>query len=126
MAFYCEQFKTLRSAGEMLVSVYGLTERFPPEEKYVMVPLLRDTALSVFEDISFGLAGIHPNHRMQFLLRTRRHLEELHARFALCHSLGLLNDGTYSEFMNRYSLFRSELSELLKDLRDHNSEPPAR
>ena len=126
MPFYCEQYKTLRSAGELVVDVYDLTERFPPEEKFVMVPLLRDTALSVFENISLGLAGFHPNQRMQLLLRTRRHLEELHARFALCHKLGLINDGTYSDFMGRYGQFRYELSELLKDMRSRTPKPPAK
>ena len=39
----------VRTAAELADAIFRLTANFPPEEQYVMVPMLRDTSLTILE-----------------------------------------------------------------------------
>jgi len=106
----------IRSAAELARLINRLTENFPPEEQYVMVPMLRDTALTVLEYAALGMARYDIPDRCMLLSRALVSLNELSSHFILCKTIGVMSPSTYQEILDSADLLRSQLMAALKSV----------
>lgn len=108
--------QVLRLAGDFAATVFMWTARLPEDERYMMVPMLRDAALSMLENASLGLARYSPTDRYRLLSRAQTSLEELHSRLSLCKVIGLLLPKDEAAFQDKYSALRNHLHAIADSL----------
>jgi four helix bundle protein len=99
----------VRSAAELADAIFRLTENFPPEEQYVMVPTLRDTSLTILEYASLGMARYDSPYRYILLSRALVSLNELSSHFVLCKRIGLMSRDSYKELTDTAMTLRDQL-----------------
>lgn len=75
-------------ADRLTISVYELTRRFPPEERFVLVPQLRRAAISIGANIVEGCARESKNEYVRFLCIAYASARELQYEFTIATRLG--------------------------------------
>jgi hypothetical protein len=80
----------LAMAAQISTEIRRLTLHMPPDEDFMMVPILRDEAFGLIENLAMGSAGYHPVDRFRFYVRARKNLDQLNAKLVVCRATGLL------------------------------------
>jgi four helix bundle protein len=110
------EFQLLTLATDLASEVFRRTASFPQEEQYVMVPMLRDDALSVIENTALGMAGYHPIDRFRLLIRSRQALEDLHGRLVMCRTINLLSPADLYSLETKYDALHKQLVSIIEAL----------
>ncbi len=104
-------------ASEFATELFRRTASFPNEERYVMIPMLRDDALSVIEHTALGMAGYHPIDRFRLLMHARQALEELNGRLSVCRTIELLDSVDFHALHLKYEALHKQLVSIIEALR---------
>ena len=113
--------EVVRTAGELAVDVNILTAKFPPEDQHVMVPILRDHALTVIEQIALGTAQYRSDYRLNLLRGAITSLKGLSSRLALCRSIGLVPTDKHALLDHKISTLSKLLAEAIESIRQSDS-----
>jgi len=77
---------------KMVKEIYGLTSRFPDEEKFGLISQMRRAAVSVPSNIAEGWGRSTTGSYIQFLRISRGSLYELETQLELSKDLGYVNE----------------------------------
>ena len=111
-----ESLILIAKASRFTAAVNRRIAAFPATDQLVMVPVIRDTTLSLVEYVSFAMADYHPSDRKNMILHSIKSLEQVHARLALCHKLRLLDEREYKDLEIMCESLGFELNKFAKDL----------
>ncbi|OHA08500.1 MAG: hypothetical protein A3B37_00145 [Candidatus Sungbacteria bacterium RIFCSPLOWO2_01_FULL_59_16] len=71
------ELKVWQIANEIRKDVYRVTNKFPPTERYTLIPQLRRAAHSIAANIAEGYGRFHYRENIQFCRQARGSLEEV-------------------------------------------------
>ncbi len=115
----------VRSAAELADIIHRVTDTFPEEEQYVMVPVLRDAALSVLEYASLGMARYDTPYRYVLLSKALMSLNELSSHFILCKNIGVMSRQRYKELVDTGATLRDQIMNVMKDIGHVDPDEPS-
>ena len=98
---------------ELTKSIYEVTKKFPPEEKYGFISQMRRAAVSIPSNIAEGAARQTNKDTLQFFIVARSSLSELDTQIELSRSLGMIDLQNISVRSNAVSV-KSILSKFTK------------
>ncbi len=104
----------VRSAADLANTIFRLTDKFPKEEKYILVPVLRDKSLAIIENVALGMARFNPSYRLIFLTRALKVLNELESQFVICKTLSVVTPADYNELKESAESLRNMLHHAVK------------
>ncbi|MCX6227177.1 MAG: four helix bundle protein [Bacteroidia bacterium] len=73
---------------DFVTNIYGITVKFPAEERFGLAQQMRRAAVSIPSNIAEGAARKSPNEFVQFLHIALGSLAELETQMILCERLG--------------------------------------
>ena len=73
---------------DLVTNIYGITVKFPAEERFGLVQQMRRAAVSIPSNIAEGAARKSPNEFVQFLHIALGSLAELETQLIICERLG--------------------------------------
>ena len=106
----------VRSATELAVDIIRLTNKFPPEERFVLTKNLRDLALTVLEFTALGMARFDIPHRYNFLAQAMKSLVELNSQCMLCRTMRYITIEDHAEIVKSMKLLRKQLLSIARNV----------
>ena len=103
-------------AVDFASEVFRRISSFPEEERYVTIPMLRDDALALIENIALGMAGYHPIDRFRLLVRARKASEDLYGRLVMCRTIDLLTPADMLVLETKYQAIHKQLLNIIEAL----------
>ena len=92
-----QQLIAWQEAHKLCLSVYGITKKFPVDERYRLVNQMCKSAYSVPMNIAEGNAKRSFKEKARFFEIALGSLEELHYQYFLCRDLGYLSQKDFSD-----------------------------
>ncbi len=92
------------AAMQLATGIYGLTARFPGEERYGLIAQMRRAAVSIPSNIAEGAARQGVAEFRNFLSIAQGSLSELDTQLELAHTLGFASQedlSSWSDLMTR-------------------------
>src|SRR3989344_1952684 len=90
-----QDLKVWQRAHELVLEVYGLTKKFPSEERYALANQVRRAVISVASNIVEGFNRISIRDSLHFYAIARASLEEAKYQLLVALDLGYLADSSY-------------------------------
>jgi hypothetical protein len=118
-----ETLKILTAASKLVIELRRLTNVLPPEEDFMLVPVMRDEVLGILENIALGSAGFNPVDRYRFLMAAKHYIDSLHSRIVLCRATGLFTKSDCSLLESRQEILKGYLIENIHRLKDDILDP---
>ena len=112
--FSFEKLEVWQLARKLLISVYRLTEHFPPEEKYSMVSQMRRASLSVCSNLAEGSSRQTARDQSRFTTIAFSSMLELLNQLILSTDLGYLTTVELTQFRKDISVLTVKLINLKK------------
>jgi four helix bundle protein len=116
--FSFEKLEVWQLARKLLISVYRLTEHFPPEEKYSMVSQMRRASLSVCSNLAEGSSRQTARDQSRFTTIAFSSMLELLNQLILSTDLGYLTTVELTQFRKDISVLTVKLINLKKSQED--------
>ena len=90
-----QDLKVWQRAHELVLEVYGLTKKFPSEERYALANQVRRAVISVASNVVEGFNRISIRDSLHFYAIARASLEEAKYQLLVARDLGYLADSSY-------------------------------
>ena len=84
-------------AMQLVVAIYKLTDKFPPEEKFGIILQLRRAAVSAHSNLSEGLSRTSKIEKRRFLEISRSSVVEIDTQLEISLVLGYCNKSDLEE-----------------------------
>ena len=97
---------------ELALTLYRLTEDFPPHEKFGLVAQIRRAGISICSNIAEGAARSHPKEFIQFLYHAQGSAAEIETQLEISLMLGYLQ--TIDIEKEKLKRIRQMISALIK------------
>ena len=85
-----KKLEVWKKAIEFVTKIYKITESFPDNEKYVLVPQIRRSAISIPSNIAEGAGRASKKEFVQFLSIAQGSTSELETQLIISNNLGFL------------------------------------
>ncbi len=108
-----------KKTQELLSMTYQFTRLLPKDERYVLVPQMRRSALSVLSNIAEGAARGSTKDYCRFLYISLGSISELEAQYEACIKLELAHKD--DDLADKIDHVKSLLIRLIKVLRQKSS-----
>jgi four helix bundle protein len=96
-----EDLEVWKKAHKLVLEIYRITKKFPPEERYCLVTQMRRSAVSIPANIAEGFKKRTLKDKSNFYNISQGSLEELRYYIILTLDLGYLQDNkTFENFFN--------------------------
>jgi len=115
--------RTVRSASELAIAINRLTNRFPEEERYVLVQTLREIGLTVLENTAIGMARLDHGYRYIALANAVSSLKDLKSKFTLCKQIAVLSESDISDLKLKCDVLQHQLQVAIKNTEHIPVEP---
>lgn len=92
-----KDLKVWQKSLELAVLVYGVTQKFPQEERYGIVSQMRRSVVSISSNIAEGSKRGTPKDFKQFLRIALGSGAELETQFEISSRLGFLGQNEYND-----------------------------
>lgn len=92
MAQHYKDLVAWQKAMDLVVAVYGATEKFPSRERFSLTDQIRRAAVSIPSNIAEGQAHFNKREFLHFLRHARGSLAELETQTLLAKRLQYLPD----------------------------------
>jgi four helix bundle protein len=116
--FSFEKLEVWQLARKLLVSVYRLTDHFPPEEKYSLISQMRRASLSVCSNLAEGSSRQTARDQSRFTTIAFSSMLELLNQLILSTDLGYLTTVELTQFRKDISVLTVKLINLKKSQED--------
>lgn len=111
-----------KNAIELVEAIYSLTKSYPKEELFGLVSQMRLAAVSIPSNIAEGAGRNHDKEFQQFLYIALGSVAELDTQLLLSERLEYVTRYEFEELNNLITLIRSQISGLVKYLKNRNCE----
>lgn len=111
-----------KNAIELVVAIYSLTKSYPKAELFGSMSQMRRAAVSIPSDIAEGAGRNHDKEFQQFLYIALGSVAELDTQLLLSERLEYVTRSEFEELNNLITLIRSQISGLVKYLKNKNCE----
>jgi len=111
-----------KNAIELVVAIYSLTKSYPKEELFGLMSQMRRAAVSIPSNIAEGAGRNHDKEFQQFLYIALGSVAELDTQLLLSERLEYVTRSEFEELNNLITLIRSQISGLVKYLKNKNCE----
>ena len=101
---------------ELAKYIYGITQRFPSEEKFGLTSQMRRAAVSIPSNIAEGQARHTTKEFVQFISHAEGSLAELDTQLRLGLELGFCSNGETAHIVARMEEIRRMLNSLRRKL----------
>ena len=115
-----EELPLFKEAHPLVLSIYKLTNRFPPDEKFGLTSQLRRSASSIAANIIEGNSRGHEKTFLEFLYYAKGSLDETRYHLLLARDLDYISLEEYNDVLARTNLVGRQLNGLIKYLKDKN------
>ena len=109
-----EKLEVWKEARKLVVKIYKLTARYPPEEKYGLVSQMRKAVVSVSNQISEGCSRSSPKDQARYSEISFGSLLELLNETILSFDLTYITDSEYNDLRLDYDSIGNKLDGLRK------------
>ena len=106
-----------KKAHALVLKIYKLTDKFPPNEKYGLTDQLRRASYSVPANLVEGQSRNTTREYLSFLYNARGSVEEVRYFLLLSKDLGYIEDEVYKEFEREYELVSKMLNGIITSLK---------
>lgn len=109
-----KQMSVWQKAFRLLIRIYTITKKFPPEEKFGMTSDMKRAANSVVHNIAEGFGRFEKRDKTRFYKISRGSCYELISQTLASHALHYITDDSEkSELENGYKEIINELDALI-------------
>ena len=109
-----ENLVVFQRGVELTVAVYGITARFPDNEKYGLAAQLRRASVSVVSQIAEGQGRLSFGEWRQLLSQARGSLYEVEAQLTVAKHLQYIDSATFDRLRTRCKQVGSPLAGLIR------------
>jgi four helix bundle protein len=106
-----------RTAMDLTVRIYQLSQRFPKEETYGLTSQLRRAAVSVASNIAEGKGRASDKELIQFLCHSRGSVYEIETQLAIAARLKYVEDEEYELLRHECARVGQMLNGLIRSVR---------
>ena len=117
MSSHWKDLEVWKQSHQLVLSIYGIIQSFPPDEKYALADQVKRAAYSVPANIVEGHSRSSKKEFIKYLYISRASLEELRYFLLLSHDLGFLNADSYLEFEKKCVHISKMINGLIKSLK---------
>jgi four helix bundle protein len=117
MGVHWKDLKVWQESHQLVLEIYRATASFPKTEVYGFVDQLKRASYSVPANIVEGQSRNTTKDYLHFLFNARGSLEETRYFLLLSKDLDYLNEETYINLENRYSLISRMLNKMISSLK---------
>ena len=117
MGVHWRDLKVWQESHQLVLEIYRVTASFPKTETYGLVDQLKRASYSVPANIVEGQSRNTTKDYLHFLFNARGSLEETRYFLLLSKDLDYLNEETYINLENRYSLISRMLNKMISSLK---------
>jgi len=103
-------------AHSLVLTVYKLTESFPKEEGFGLIPQMRRSAYSIPMNLIEGSNRLSTKEYRRFVGIAKGSGGEISYQVMLAKDLGYIPEEVYSELKNKYEIVIKMLTNLAKSL----------
>ncbi|MBP7804960.1 MAG: four helix bundle protein [Candidatus Pacebacteria bacterium] len=99
-----KQFTDLISwqkSHQLVVTVYKVTEKFPPKEQFGLTSQMRRAAVSITSNIAEGFGRQGYKEKIQFYYIAHGSLTELKNQFLIARDVGFIDSNIFNQFMEK-------------------------
>ena len=112
-----ESLDVWKLSHELALEICRVTQRFPAEERFGLTAQLRRAATSIPASLAEGNARESPREYLHFCLIARGSLAEVRYFLRLSRDMGLINEDTFTSFVQGYDRVGKMLHFLIVSLR---------
>ncbi len=87
-----KKLEVWKKAIEFVTKIYKITESFPDNERFVLVPQIRRSAISIPSNISEGAGRLSKKEFIQFLSIAQGSTAELETQLIISNNLGFIKN----------------------------------
>ncbi len=87
-----KKLEVWKKAIEFVTKIYKITESFPDHERFVLVPQIRRSAISIPSNISEGAGRLSKKEFIQFLSIAQGSTAELETQLIISNNLGFIKN----------------------------------
>ena len=114
-----KQLDVWKLSMDLSFDIYGITQRFPSEERYGLSNQLRRASISVPSNIAEGQTRNSSKEFIHFLSISRGSLAEVETQIIMSGRLGYIPESTVAAFSSRIN----SISRMIKSLMDYLQNP---
>ena len=111
-----KELEVFKLAHSLVLNVYKLTENFPQEERFGLIPQLRRSAYSIPMNLIEGSNRLNSKEYRRFVGIAKGSAGEISYQILLSRDLGYLSEEIFSELKNKYEIVIKMLTNLAKSL----------
>lgn len=114
-----KDFRDLRAwqeAHNFVLLSYRLTKKFPPDERFCLVPQIRRAAVSVSSNIAEGFGRISSRDKVHFYNMAKTSKIEVENQFLIAHDLKYIDTSDYSIINQQADLVGKLLTGIIKSV----------
>jgi len=116
-----QDLRVWQAGMELVIRIYRLTRRFPPEERYGLAAQMQRAAISVPANIAEGHGRSHLGDKLRHFSIANGSLKELETEALIAKELGYAPDTQASDVGRRTEDLGRMLTCLVRSLRRHAS-----
>lgn len=114
--FAFQRLNVYQNARELVRHVYGMLDKFPGKERYVVCDQLRRTVISVPSNIAEGLSRRSTKEQIRFIEIAYGSLMEVLCQMELSTDLGYITSEEYAKAEEKIQIIARQLSALRNSL----------
>jgi four helix bundle protein len=111
-----KDLEVFKLAHSLVLTVYKLTESFPKEEGFGLIPQMRRSAYSIPMNLIEGSNRLNTKEYRRFVGIAKGSAGEISYQVMLAKDLGYVPEEVYSELKNKYEIVIKMLTNLAKSL----------
>ncbi|KJS19415.1 MAG: hypothetical protein VR72_18765 [Clostridiaceae bacterium BRH_c20a] len=112
-----EDLRIWKEAHALAKEIHQMVKKYPPEEKYEIVPQLRRSSVSVPANIAEGHEREHTKEYIQFLNIAKGSLGETRYYIILSFELGYISEEEYTTLNCRCKILLKMIGSLINKLK---------
>ncbi len=111
-----EDLEVFKLSHSLVLRIYKLTESFPQEERFGLIPQMRRSAYSIPMNLIEGSNRLNTKEYRRFVGIGKGSAGEISYQIRLAKDLGYVSEEIYSDLKEKYEIVIKMLSNLAKSL----------
>lgn len=117
MAEKFSNLKIWQKGYRLLIQIYEITKKFPPEEKFALTAQIRSSANSVIAIIAESHGRYYFADKIRTLYNSRGEIEETQSHLRVSFGLGYITEDEFKEIDRNYENLNQSVNRYINFLR---------